>query len=208
MNFNSNGQMEIFSWQQYMLSPGRTCPFKGLAFPRNDCIICIVYKSNMSIINPLYDNYKKICKIGQGSYGSVYLFERKMMTSLPYFDCLFAERKTLQSKYVAVKLYRKPNNEREGIDFSCLREINCLQSLYHDNIITCFEVIYRHVETTLKQPHEVYVVMDYHLELNDLLLTYKSIDDKKRIAKQITKGIHFLHSNFILHRVSHIISRI
>jgi hypothetical protein len=41
-----------------------------------------------------------------------------------------------------VKLYKKPNNNREGIDFSCLREINCLQGLAHRNIVSCSEIIY------------------------------------------------------------------
>jgi serine/threonine protein kinase len=148
------------------------------------------------------ESYTKICKIGSGSYGTVYLYERKKSVRPSFLQELFRGERQFESDYVAVKLYKKPNNNREGIDFSCLREINCLQGLTHKNIVNCYEIIYQQRPEGTGQFHEVYVVMDYHLEISDLLKAHNSIDDKKRIAKQITKGLHYLHENYIFHRVN------
>jgi serine/threonine protein kinase len=50
--------------------------------------------------------------------------------------------------------------------------------------------------------------MDYHLEIADLMKIYTSYEDKKRIAKQITRGLKYLHNNYIFHRVKDIKFRI
>jgi serine/threonine protein kinase len=113
--------------------------------------------------NTLDEEYTKICKIGSGSYGTVYLYQRKKGVRTNFLQQLFMGDKQLESDYVAVKLYKKPNNNREGIDFSCLREINCLQALYNRNIINCYEIFYQPRVEGTAQLHEVYVVMDYHL---------------------------------------------
>ncbi len=66
-------------------------------------------------------NYRKICKIGSGTYGTVFLFERRKDFKQTFIQKFFMEQKKVESNYVAVKLYKKPSNNREGIDFSCLR---------------------------------------------------------------------------------------
>lgn len=65
--------------------------------------------------------YTKICKIGSGSYGTVYLYERKKSARVSFLQQLFRGERQRESEYVAIKLYKKPSNNREGIDFSCLR---------------------------------------------------------------------------------------
>jgi len=42
--------------------------------------------------------------------------------------------------------------------------------------------------------------MNFHLELNDLLLVFNTEKDKKRMIKQIAKGLKYLHDNYIFHR--------
>lgn len=112
--------------------------------------------------NTLEEGYSKICKIGSGSYGTVYLYARRKGARVSFPQRLFRGERAWECEYAAIKLYKKPSNNREGIDFSCLREINCLQGLSHRNIVACDEIIYQLRPEGIQQ-HEVYVVMDYHL---------------------------------------------
>jgi cell division cycle 2-like protein len=42
--------------------------------------------------------------------------------------------------------------------------------------------------------------MDYHLELADLLKAHSSFEERRRVAKQIVRGLKYLHDNYIFHR--------
>ena len=146
--------------------------------------------------NPLDEHYRKIGKIGSGSYGDVLLYQRKA-TKREYSPLAGLGTSTPEGQMVAVKIYRRPNNNREGVDFTSLREINCLQQVRHPNVINCNEVIYRMAAPHL---HQVCVVMNFHIELADLLKVHHAPSDKLQVAKHITKGLHYLHQNFIFHR--------
>lgn len=101
----------------------------------------------------LFDKkYKKVCLLGEGAYGSVYLFKIKGDHPKNLLERVFQADRHFTSDYVAIKLYKRPSNRSEGIDFSCLREITCLQMFSHSNLMNCIEVMYNHT----KESHSPY----------------------------------------------------
>lgn len=62
-------------------------------------------------------NYEKVKKIGEGTYGVVYL-----------------ARDIKNSTSVALKKMRMMNR-REGVSFTGIRELKILQDLHHENVI-------------------------------------------------------------------------
>jgi len=87
-------------------------------------------------------------------------------------------------------------NERDGIDFTALREIKLLQELRHPNIIGLYDVFY--VQKT------IFLVLDYMETDLAKLIQNKAVMLKeehiKNIMLQILNGLAYLHSNFIMHR--------
>lgn len=78
-----------------------------------------------------------------------------------------------------------------------MREITILLTMQHPNLLSAFEVI--------ADKEELKVVMEYQLELKDLINdehTMKEERNKKMICYQMIKGLAYLHRNHIFHRVS------
>lgn len=65
---------------------------------------------NTQIICALDKKYKRICSLGEGSYGTVHLFEVKPHVKKNYLENIF-QNKSYDSDYVAVKIYKKPNTK-------------------------------------------------------------------------------------------------
>ena len=125
------------------------------------------------------NKYKKLSKIGEGTYGIVYKAE------------------DIQKKrIVALKKIRlKP--EEEGIPSTAIREISLLKECKNKNIIHLIDVIhtkskltliFEYCETDLKR------IMD---EKREEKLPLKTI---KEYFYQIIKGLNYLHKKKIIHR--------
>ena len=125
------------------------------------------------------NKYKKLSKIGEGTYGVVYKAE------------------DIQKKrIVALKKIRlKP--EEEGIPSTAIREISLLKECKNKNIIHLIDVIhtkskltliFEYCETDLKR------IMD---EKREEKLPLKTI---KEYFYQIIKGLNYLHKKKIIHR--------
>lgn len=126
-------------------------------------------------------SYKKIKKIGEGTYGIVYKGINKET-----------------GKIVAIKKIR-PLNEDEGIPATTIREIVLLKSLKHPNIIDLIEIIHKndsiylifeYMKTDLKK------ILDNNTS-NKILFNYNQI---LYISKQLLEGIYYCHSKNIFHR--------
>lgn len=123
------------------------------------------------------ENYEIVELVGEGSFGKVYRARRKQTGHV-----------------VAMKfILKKGKNEK---DIRNLRqEIEILTKLNHDNIITLLDAF----ETS----HEFVVVMEYaHGELFEVLEDDKTLPEEEvqKIAKQLVRALHYLHSNRIIHR--------
>lgn len=139
----------------------------------------------MPLKRKLEEEFEKIDKIGQGSYGVVYKVRKKDTQ-----DIVALKR---------VKLNINTNNQHgfdEGIPSSSLREIAALKALRHPNILELHEVV--HTGTS------IYLVFEF-LD-SDLKKTLEKTQSglPERVAKsymwQLLKGISFCHSRRILHR--------
>lgn len=130
----------------------------------------------------LEEEFEKINKIGQGSYGVVYKVRKKTTQ-----DIVALKR---------VKLNCNINGFDEGIPSSSLREIAALKNLKHPNILELHEIV--HTGTS------IYLVFEYldqdlkkALESTQSGLTEKTA---KSYLWQLLKGIAFCHSRRVLHR--------
>ncbi|CAH1420065.1 unnamed protein product [Lactuca virosa] len=123
------------------------------------------------------EQYEKIEKIGEGTYGVVYKALDKMTN------------KTIALKKIPLE---KPD---EGVPSTAIREISLLKEMNHENIVRLYDVV--HTEKSL------YMVFEY-LDL-DLMKHMESCpefskDLVKMFVYQILSGLAYCHSRRILHR--------
>ncbi|CXI26975.1 cdc2-related protein kinase 1 [Plasmodium berghei] len=127
-------------------------------------------------------NYKKLNKISEGTYGTVFRAQNK---------------KT--KKIIALKQLKNFSNIRhEGFAITSLREINILLQLDHENILSIKEVIVG------KHLNDIYLVMEYIEHELKMLLDNKSpgftVSELKCLLKQLLNGVNYLHTNWVMHR--------
>ncbi|KAK3738054.1 hypothetical protein QZH41_012922 [Actinostola sp. cb2023] len=125
------------------------------------------------------NDFIKIEKIGEGTYGVVYKARNK---------------KT--GKLAALKKIRL-EVEEEGVPSTAVREISLLKELkHHPNIVN--------LESVLHEDSKLYLVFEYlTCDLKKYLDTTKGLVDKmlvKSYLYQITNAMYFCHARRILHR--------
>lgn len=126
------------------------------------------------------DEYSKIEKIGEGTYGVVY-----------------KGRHRKSNRLVALKKIRL-EAEEEGVPSTAIREISLLKELTFPNIVT--------LEDVLMQEHKLYLVFEFlSMDLKKYLDTLPSgrlMDPMlvKSYLHQIVEGILFCHMRRVLHR--------
>jgi cyclin-dependent kinase len=123
--------------------------------------------------------YKKLEKIGEGTYGLVYKAKDKRTGVL-----------------VALKKIRL-ESEDEGTPSTAVREISILKQLQHPNIVQLYEVI--HTETSLTL---VFEYLDQDLKNYLDACGEKGIDDYtvKSFLYQLLQGLAYCHKHRVLHR--------
>ncbi|RCN31999.1 kinase domain protein [Ancylostoma caninum] len=132
------------------------------------------------LVHDNIDDYVKLDKIGEGTYGVVYKAEHKETRQL-----------------VAIKKIRL-EFEDEGIPATALREISMLRELDHPNIVKLIGISIQ--ESRLYLIFE-FVMMDLRKFL-DLLPNEGHVPPStvKRIAFQTCQAICFMHQRRIVHR--------
>lgn len=126
------------------------------------------------------EDFLKIEKIGEGTYGVVYKGQNK---------------KT--GKIVAMKKIRL-ESEDEGVPSTAIREISLLKELQHPNIVS--------LEDVLMEETRLYLIFEYlSMDLKKYLDTlgqgkYMSSGLVKSYLYQITDAMLFCHQRRVLHR--------
>ncbi|XP_781415.1 cyclin-dependent kinase 1 [Strongylocentrotus purpuratus] len=125
------------------------------------------------------EDFMKIEKLGEGTYGVVYKGKHKRT-----------------GKIVALKKIRL-ESEEEGVPSTAIREISLLKELYHPNIVM--------LEDVLMEPNRLYLVFEYlTMDLKKYMESLKGKQMDPALVKsylhQMVDGILFCHSRRILHR--------
>lgn len=140
-------------------------------------------KRHMSMLNECrsVENYEKLNRISEGSYGVVYRARDKETGEI----CALKK----------VKLEK----ERDGFPLTSVREINVLLSLSHPSIVNVSEVV---VGSTLDAVFMVMEYADHDLKsVMDRRMTQPfSIAEVKCLMLQLLSGIAYLHGQWVLHR--------
>ncbi|KAJ2800412.1 hypothetical protein H4R20_004074 [Coemansia guatemalensis] len=130
------------------------------------------------------DSYKKLNRIGEGTYGIVYRAR---------------ERKT--KKTVALKRMRvdsNANNTVKSLPLASFREITLLKRLRHPNIVNILDIV---VGNRLEN---IFMVMEFcECDLGTLLDNMKtpfSQAEIKSIMEQLFCGLKYCHANHVVHR--------
>ena len=118
---------------------------------------------------------KKIMKISEGAYGTVYLLDNNL----------------------ALKDYKKSmidGNNRKLLDPSILRELSSIQYLNHKDIIKPINIYVNESKTNIN------FTMKYHQITLHKYLEFIDTIKVKEIMYKLLKIINYCHSNFIVHR--------
>ena len=147
--------------------------FKFIANMNNDKI-----KTDNSEYPEWLKNLTKKEHLGKGTYGSVHRFEDSFGQS------------------IAIK---KTNLVDDGIPSTALREIGIVSQLNHPNVIKLQKF---HISSK-----SLYLAFEFcELDLKKYMRKYAldtkkhNIESIKTIMFQICKGLHYLHSNMVIHR--------
>ncbi|EJW04030.1 CMGC/CDK/CDC2 protein kinase [Edhazardia aedis USNM 41457] len=129
----------------------------------------------------MVEEYEKIAKLGEGTYGIVYKVRCKKTGNI------FALKK--------IRL----DDEQEGIPSTTIREISLLKTLKHSTIINLMKVSYSQDKLFLIFD---FIETDLRKLLDDLNYQQKTLPENivKKISQQILTAVNFCHSKGVLHR--------
>ncbi|OON23757.1 kinase domain protein, partial [Opisthorchis viverrini] len=151
-------------------------------------MVDVEFKRKLSEIREkVEDNFEfEGCKVGRGTYGSVYKARRKDGAD---------ERE-----------YALKQIEGTGLSMSACREIALLRELKHPNVITLHRVFLNHATRRVWllfdfAEHDLWHIIKFHRTAKANKTTVQVYGNMvKSLMFQILNGIHYLHDNWVLHR--------
>lgn len=127
------------------------------------------------------ENYAKLEKVGEGTYGVVY-----------------KAREISTNRIVALKKIRL-EAEDEGVPSTAIREISLLKELNDENVVRLFDIVHA--------DQKLYLVFEFlDMDLKRFMESGNSrgepitLDIVKKFTYQLTSGLNYCHAHRILHR--------
>ncbi|KAJ1965726.1 serine/threonine protein kinase, CMGC, CDC2/CDK sub [Dispira parvispora] len=132
------------------------------------------------------EDYEQLTKLGEGTFGEVH-----------------KARHRSQGNIVALKRILM-HNEKDGVPITAIREIKILKALDHPNIVPLIDMAVERGSSRERRRAGIYMVFPYMdhdltglLENPSVRFTTSQI---KCYMRQLLDGMHYLHSQKILHR--------